>query len=186
MHLNTMQVDDWARFIEENNIDLSCPTCRGKGEIKDKETDEVSSCDDCGGSGYIEPLWNTVWDTGYHASTLGEFPREPAPNVFAFEHEDHIWLGLSCCGMDCTPYLALAWVNLLPGCRWVPLEFMVTGVNLRGGYLTSCLGVADAMRVLAVMESGLEGAIDSLGQDLKDVRDAVAKLAGSGEVGRKV
>ena len=181
--LETRQIEDWGQFIEENDIDLSCDECNGTGEVEVEDGDEKEECQECSG-GYVEPLWNTVWNTGFHASGR-EVPRQPAPNTLAFEYDERIWLGLTCCGMDCTPFLALAWINLFPDCRWIPIEFQVTGVNLRGGYLTSCLGEADAMRVLRVMETGIEGLGASLGQDLQDVRDAARKLAGRIAVGRK-
>ena len=56
--LQTYHVDDWAAFIQDHDIDLTCLTCHGEG------------CDDCT-DGYLEPMWNTVWNTGFHSGALG-------------------------------------------------------------------------------------------------------------------
>jgi len=174
--LEARQIEDWGQFIEEHDIDLSCDECNGTGEVEVEDGDEKEECQECSG-GYVEPLWNTVWDTGFHAAGR-ECPRQPAPNTFAFEFDERIWLGLTCCGMDCTPFLALAWINLFPDCRWLPFEFHVTGCNLRGGYLQSCLGEADAKRVLEIMLIGHEGLEPTIRSEIKDIRKALDKVQG--------
>lgn len=166
MHLNTMQVDDWSEFIEKTDLDLSCPACRGEGEVKDEKTGEVSCCEDCGGSGFIEPLWNVIWYTGFTAK--GDLPRQ-CGEVFAFEHGGNVWLGLSACGMNLTPHLARAWLEFFPDCRWLPRQFCVTGVNLTHGYVASCIGDEDAARVYRVMEQTFKAEIRNAQDDLEDL-----------------
>jgi len=142
MHLETKHIDDWQSFIEENDIDLICKKCNGDG------------CEECT-AGSIEPMWNTVWNTGFHSTDV-ELPIH-LPNVFAFEYDDYVWLGLTCCGMDCTPYLALAWMALFPDCDWLPDQFILDGTNLRGGYYETELGKEDAKKIYALIESTIEG-----------------------------
>ena len=205
MNLNTLHIEDWSEFIEKNNINLNCSECegtgdievevecaicRGKGEVAttvDGEnteeeckacggygtTDEQEECEECDGRGQIEPMWNTVWDTGFHAER--GFKLAPAPNVFAFEHDGYIWFGLTGCGMDFTPNLALAWVNTFPNCKWMPDNFWVGDCNLSGGYIQSCIGHVEALRVFNVMKSSAEIEIERAQYKLKSINEALEK-----------
>ena len=155
--LDTERIEDWGDFIEKHDVNFTCRECEGEG------------CEECE-EGSIFPMWNTVWDTGFFVSDHHHLPCKPAPNVVAFQHGDHVWLGLTGCGMDCTPYLALAWLNLFPDCRWVPENFLVTGYNLTEGYIETCLGTEDARRIYEVMDTGMRGSIQSDIRVLKDIR----------------
>ena len=166
--LETYHVDDWAEFIQAQEIDLTCPTCRGEKE----------NCDDCGGSGYMEPMWNTIWNTGYHN---GE-QSVPAhfENVFAFDWNGKIWFGLSCCGMDCTPFLAQAWIEMFPDCQWLPDQFIVSGCNLSGGYIEACISKNKARRVYTLIGKTIRGMrreAKNLADDLREARTRLKKPA---------
>ena len=157
--LQMYHVDDWAEFITTHEIDLACPTCRSEG------------CDDCT-DGYLESMWDRIWNTGFHSGAL------PVPsalgNVFAFDWDGEIWFGLSCCGMDCTPFLALAWVQTFPDCQWLPDQFIVGGCNLRGGYIESCIGRKDARKVYTLIGKTIKGMrreARNLADDLREARD---------------
>jgi hypothetical protein len=159
--LQTYNVDDWAEFIQAHDIDLTCPTCRGERE----------DCDDCDGSGYIDPMWNTIWNTGFRTGAR----RVPTSlgNVFAFDWDGEIWFGLLGCGMDCTPFLALAWIEMFPGCQWLPDQFIVGGCNLRGGYIESCIGKSKARKVYALIRKTIQGMrreAKNLADDLRAAR----------------
>ena len=69
MHLETKQIEDWADFIEENDIDLSCTACQGTGEAQHEcpicaavfgagegviSLDHGPVCDDCAAKYAIE------------------------------------------------------------------------------------------------------------------------------------
>ena len=151
-------VENWTEFIEENDIDFTCRDCKGEG------------CEECE-EGSLIPMWNTIWDTGFYVSDDHHLPCKPAPNVVAFQHDKHVWLGLTGCGMDCTPYLALAWLNLFPNCQWIPENYLVTGYNLTEGYIESCVGEEDAKRIYDVMASGMKGSINADIRVLRDVRE---------------
>lgn len=169
--LETYQVEDWSAFIAENDIDLSCPTCKGLGENEDTR----EGCEDCGGSGYIEVMWNTIWNTGFHSAGRS-LPWE-CGSVFAFEHERHVWFGLGACGMDLTPHLAEAWLELFPDCQWLPDQFIVTGTNLRLGYVESCVGKKTARRIYAKIGETIKGTRKQaayLAEDLKEARKRLA------------
>lgn len=158
--LETYQVEDWGKFIEEHDIDLSCPACQG-----------CEDCEDCGGRGYMEPLWDTIWNTGFHY--VDQTLPCKFPNVFAFEYDDYVWFGLTCCGQDNTPYLAAAWLEMFPDCNWLPEQFIVTGVNLREGYVESCVGKRTARRIYAKVGDTIKGArrqLAFLAEDLKEAR----------------
>ncbi len=159
--LQTYHIDDWAEFITTHDIDLTYPTCKGEKE----------RCEDCDGSGYIEPLWNTIWNTGFSSGALSV----PAylGNVFAFDWDGEIWFGLTCCGMDCTPFLALAWIEMFPGCQWLPEQFTVTGVNLRSRYIESCIGKGKARKVYGLIGKTVKGMRQQtkyLAEDLRAAR----------------
>lgn len=159
--LETYHVDDWAKFIEENDIDLSCPVCRG----------EKDECEECSGTGYLEIMWNTIWDTGFHAGSRS-IPAS-IHGVAAFEHNGNVWFGLQGCGMDMTPYLAAAWVELFPDCQWLPEQFIGNSTNLRGGYIESCVGKKLARRIYAVIGKTVKGMRQQatwLAEDLKEAR----------------
>lgn len=109
---------DWQKEFED--WDLSCPFCHGE--------DEQEECEDCYGTGFVEPIWNTVWEIGFlggrdviSEETVKEVIRETNCLVL-FNHEEGKWyLTLSGCGMDLTPELCYAW--LLLGFEWLPLEW---------------------------------------------------------------
>ena len=166
--LQTYHVDDWAEFIQAHDIDLTCPTCRGERE----------RCNDCDGSGYIDPMWNTVWNTGFRNGAQSV----PAylGNVFAFDWDGEIWFGLLGCGMDCTPFLALAWIEMFPGCQWLPDQFIVGGCNLRGGYIESCIGRKNARKVYTLIGKTIKGMrreAKNLADDLRAARRHLANRA---------
>ena len=140
MNLETKHIDDWQEFIESNDIDIIG----------------------------FEPLWNTIWNSGFHSTNV-ELPAK-FPNVFAFEHNGYVWLGLTACGMDCTPHLALAWSELFPDCDWLPTQFINSGLDLRSEYVKSCLGKADAKKIYALIGKTIDGQkiqLDSLTKDLE-------------------
>jgi len=172
--LQTYQVADWGEFIQQNDIDLHCRHCQGQGR-----SDEGEYCEECGGSGYIEPLWNTIWNTGFHAT--GEhghpLPTADLPNVFVFKHDDYVWFGLTCCGMDCTPHLAAAWLEMFPDCTWLPENFIVEGTNLRQGYAETCVGTWMARRIYAKIGASIKGARQHLAILSEDLKEARKKLA---------
>jgi hypothetical protein len=166
--LKTFHVDDWADFIRANDIDLTCPMCRG-----DKE-----NCDDCSGVGYMTPMWNTIWNTGYQNGAQ----HVPAHlgDVFAFDWDGEIWFGLLGCGMDLTPCLAWAWIEMFPKCQWLPEQFIVSGGNLRGGYVEACIGKTKARRVYALIGKTIRSMryeARSLADDLKEARNHLKKAS---------
>ena len=163
MYLETRHIEDWTEFIEENNIDLSCPVCKGEGTTENGEY-----CEDCSGTGYIEPMWNTIWNSGFHAGDKYPATKEDG-NVFAFDYDDEVWLGLSCCGMDCTPYLAKAWMIMFPDCMWIPEQFCVRGCNLTHGYIVSCVGKSWARKIYKTMRVVYR-------QQIQDGRSALREL----------
>ncbi len=175
--LQTYHVEDWAKYLEENEIDLQCPTCKDKLDGCE-DCGALDACEDCSGSGYIEPLWNTVWNTGFRdTGENGQFPRESG-SVFAFVKDSEIWFGLTCCGMDCTPFLAKAWLECFSDCPWLPEQFCVEGCNLRGGYVESCVGPQWARRIYRVMGSTvkmLRLQATRLAADLKEARKRLVK-----------
>jgi hypothetical protein len=180
MQLQTYHVEDWGEFIDKESIDLQCPKCKGKGTVAGNDDAgkdlEDTDCEECSGSGYIEPMWNTIWNTGFHF-TDGSMPREVG-TVFAFNWDGHIWFGLTGCGMDLTPHLAQTWMTIFPQCDWLPEQFIVEGCNLRGGYVESCLGKKDARKVYALIAKSIKGMrrqAANLAQDLKAVRQHMAR-----------
>jgi len=168
--LGTLHVDDWEKFIEENDIDLACPTCHGEGIVGQDD------CEDCGGAGYLEPMWNTIWNTGFHGCAE-HLPAE-SHGVIAFEYDNHVWFALAGCGMDMTPHLAAAWAELFPQCEWIPEQFCVEGLDLREGYVESCVGKEMARRIYKLMDGTIEGMrnyAERLAEDLKLARKRLAK-----------
>ena len=164
--LQTYHVDDWAEFIQAHDIDLTCPTCRG----------EKRDCNDCGGSGFVEVMWDTIWNTGYRNGA--QCVPACLDNVFAFDWNGEIWFGLLGCGMDCTPFLALAWIKMFPDCRWLPDQFIGSGCNLRGGYIEACIGKNKARRVYTLMGRTIQGIrreAKNLADDLKEARKHLKK-----------
>lgn len=202
MQLETKHIEDWSEFIAQNDeINLQCSDCDGTGRVKPEcgkcagtgVTDSAKSfigedcpacngngtleeeeCDACGGDGYAEPMWNTIWNTGF--STNRHVPLFPGPNVFAFAYEGEIWFGLTGCGMDFTPCLALAWINAFPDCNWLPDQFCVTGCNLTGGYISSCIGADNALRVYKLMESTYRGQLEQAKNNLAEIRNVLKNL----------
>ena len=174
--LQTMQIQDWPEFIEKNDIDLSCQVCAGQGETDDKAT-----CGECGGSGRIEPMWATVWNTG-RRRLQGD--RNVCGSVFAFEYDGKIWLGLTGCGLDLTPELARAWMAFFPGCRWLPEDFWVTGIKLRDGYVASVVGDEWAKKIYRLQRASAERVIEQAKQVLSDLRGA-EQLAAVTRMGRR-
>ena len=176
--LQTYHVEDWAEFIEKNDIDLHCPACKGEGTIPGKtEDEEHKDCEECSGSGYMEILWDTIWNTGFHANCDGPKLPAEAHGVAIFEYDGMIWFGLQGCGMDLTPHLAAAWADTFPDCEWLPEQFIVTGCNLRGGYIESCLGKPMARRIYALIGKTIKGAKRQaayLAEDLKVARKRLA------------
>jgi hypothetical protein len=160
--LETYQVEDWAQFIEKEEIDRTCPACKG----------ETEKCEECNGSGYIEPMWNTIWNTGFHhCDNSPAVPTEVGP-VFAFRWNDQIWFGLTGCGMDLTPHLAKAWITLFPECTWLPDQFIVRGVNLTQGYIVSCLGKTWARKVYRLIGKTIQAMRHEAAWLAKDLRVA--------------
>ena len=154
---------------------MECSDCDGTGEVEDDE----ECCEDCNGSGYIEPMWNTIWNTGFHAVAGRKVPRQLG-TVFAFEWDNEIWFGLSGCGMDCGPYLAAAWMEMFPDCEWLPEQFITEGCNLRGGYVESLLGKKEAKRVYALIANTIKGerrSLAFLAEDLKVARQRMSEKA---------
>lgn len=172
MQLHTKYIEDWGRFLEEYDIDLACGECGGTGTIYN--VTEFETCPECDGDGAAEPMWNTVWNTGF--STHRESKLFPAPNVFAFEYEQNIWFGLTGCGMDLTPYLALAWMNTFPDCAWLPEDFCMVGSRITGGYLESCLGKKDARRIYKLMLDSYKSTIINAKHEIKNTRAALRGL----------
>lgn len=163
--LETHHVDDWAEFIERENIDLTCPHCNGEAE----------DCEECGGIGYIEPMWNTIWNTGFSATSRDlSLPYEPdGLAVFAFDWDGDIWFGLAGCGMNLTPHLAATWVETFPQCCWLPEQFHVRGINLTHGYVVSCVGAKRARKIYKLMARSAElykNDANSLVAELKEAR----------------
>lgn len=156
-----------------------CPDCEGNGIIYDKCTDCNGTgsdtceeeCPDCGGSPDIEFMWNTIWNTGF--STHMEFKLCPAPDVFAFAYDGNIWFGLSACGMDCTPQLALAWVNTFPDCKWLPDQFYIRGCNLSGGYIKACVGPENARQIYKLMRNDCELRLEQAKSDLETIEKVI-------------
>lgn len=170
--LQTYQVENWGEFITENEIDLLCPSCKGRGSADYGCGPDTEECEKCNGSGYMEILWNTIWNTGFHATPKHPTPAE-AHGVAVFEWDDHIWFGLQACGMDMTPHLAACWLEMFPDCQWLPDQFIVTGVNLRGGYVETCVGKKVARRIYALMGKTIKGMRQQaayLAEDLKAAR----------------
>jgi len=163
--LQIYHVEDWGQFIEENDIDLRCPACKGEGTI------DEACCEECSGTGYMEIMWDTIWDTGFHANGR-QLPAE-AHGVGMFKHEGNVWFGLQGCGMDMTPHLAAAWIEAFPDCQWLPDQFLVTGTNLRAGYIESCVGKKVARRIYTVIGKTIKGMRQQaawLAEDLKQAR----------------
>jgi hypothetical protein len=172
--LEIYHVEDWGQFIEENNIDLHCPTCKGEGQVNEE------NCEECGGSGYMDIMWNTIWNTGYHTDGR-QLPAE-AQGVAIFEHDGHVWFGLQGCGMDMTPHLAAAWIETFPDCQWLPDQFLGNGTNLRGGYVESCVGKKMARRIYTIIGKTIKGMRQQaafLAEDLKEARKHLSKKASS-------
>jgi hypothetical protein len=148
MHLETKHIDDWHSFIESNGIEFIGV------DLND-----------------IETMQKTIWNTGNSSSPI-ELPTE-RHGVVAFKHDGDIWFGQMCCGMDYTPYLALAWMEFFPDCQSLPDQFIVTGTNLRSGYIEACLSKKDARRVYAMIEQTIDGErrrLAYLEADLKEAR----------------
>lgn len=172
MWLQTKHIESWGKFIEENEINLACPICEGACEVDD-EKEGIKYCEECGGVGYIEPMWNTIWNTGFYAIDY-ELPQEFG-SVFAFEYNGEIWFGLSGCGMDLTPSLAAAWVEMFDA-TWLPEQFMVTGINLTHSYVVSVVGKEKAAAIYKLMRDSWKSIINNANYNLKDLDEAEAKL----------
>jgi hypothetical protein len=162
--LQIYHVEDWGKFIEENDIDLSCPKCHGEG----------GACEECSGSGYMEIMWDTIWDTGFSSQSV----RTPSEchGVAIFERNGNVWFGLQGCGMDMTPQLAAAWLETFPDCQWLPEQFIVTGTNLRSGYIESCVGKKLARRIYTLIGKTIKGTRQQaawLAEDLKQARKSL-------------
>jgi hypothetical protein len=143
MDLETKHIDDWNEFVAQNDIDIIG----------------------------IEPLWPVIWNTGFHAVCV-ELPVK-LPNVFAFEYDDYVWFGLTSCGQDNRPWLASAWATLFPDCDWVPDNFILTGIDLRGGYYATELGGKAAKKIYALIASTIEAKrrqLVFLEQDLREAK----------------
>jgi hypothetical protein len=79
--------------------------------------------------------------------------------------------------MDCTPFLASAWLQMFPDCQWLPEQFIVEGCNLRGGYIESCLGRKQARKVYVLIGKTIQGTrrrARFLAEDLKVARKHLA------------
>jgi hypothetical protein len=143
MSLSTRRID--ARtFFEENDISLTCLKCKGEG------------CDDCN-EGYLEIMWNTIVDTDFPAGSdycPVELPHDFG-GVVAFEFDGNIWLGLSACGMDMSPYYCKAWLELFPDVGWLPTQW-INSTNLYGGYYQSTVGPEWAKKIIAKYGETLE------------------------------
>ena len=151
---------------------VTCPECEDEHIEVDDESEDVT-CEDCD-NGYIEPLWNTIWDTEMTAEGRG-LPLEFG-NVFAFDYDGTVAFGLTCCGQDCTPYLASAYVEMFGDDCCLPDEFMVTGTNLRCGYIRSCVGESQARKIYAAILRTAHGSLDEAGHIIDDATTALGAL----------
>ncbi len=176
MWLETYHVEDWDKFTKENEISLMCSTCRGEGAIETSEDkDKLVTCPTCGGSGEIEPMWNTIWNTGFyntHQETPYNFPNF---SVFAIDWNGDIWFGLTGCGMDLPPELLAAWVEFFPDCNWVP-ENWLNESNLASGYIAAVVGNEQARKIYNQIERTAEGMLKRAKAYLNDVAEAYKLL----------
>jgi hypothetical protein len=158
MQLETLHIEDWQSFIEDNDIDLLCKECGGEG------------CEECT-DGFIEPMCNWAYDTEFYAVDM-ELPRH-LPNVVVFRHDDKVFFALTSCGQDNRPHLAAAWMQCFPDAQWLPGQFILDGCNLRNGYYETELGKEIAEKIYKLIEQTIKGRrfqLDNLERDLTEAR----------------
>lgn len=103
-----MKTLDFGKIMEKDcwfeDYDLSCPFCNGTGETEDEEEEEDSSCEQCGGLGLFEIMWNTAFEVGFGYSLDSEEERKFAwdQGFCLIKHGGKYYLLMGMCGQDCT------------------------------------------------------------------------------------
>lgn len=159
--LNSMRVD--SEFWMQNDVDLLCRACSGEGSNEDGE-----DCEECDGSGAFNPIWNTIWNTGFSDRALPDGPRAIGA-VLAFSYEGNVWFGLMGAGMDMSPHLCEAWLTMFPDCEWVPQEW-ASITNLMGSYFESCIGEEMTRRIVVLYARSLRARIEADQASLNEIQ----------------
>lgn len=115
--------EDCDNYEAEQEGPGPCATCRE--ELHEEiDVSDYDWCEYCEGHGYIDPMWNTVWDVGYagYGAISERQQREVLENTncaVLWNYEDNAWyLCLMACGMNLTASLAKALAIL--GFSWLP------------------------------------------------------------------
>jgi len=135
----------------------ACPYCGGE-VIKNTYTERVW-CEWCEGTGYITPVWNTVWDLGYSGRfAVSEYQQREVMKktscAVMWNYEDQAWyLCLMGCGMNLTGSLARAMAIL--GFGWLP-ESWAYDLARDMDFATYTAGEDGMLKIMDMMRSTAE------------------------------
>lgn len=140
--------------------DETCPNCGG--DNTDWYWDNVP-CDECGGTGKLEPITYTAWYIPHnHVSreVQQEVASQTACIVVFRESDKSYWLALGGCGMDMTPHLAAAWLIL--GFDELPLDWVRDLAGKDDDWIELYLAGGWAARIRSAMYLTVENELDRL------------------------
>lgn len=119
---------------------------------------ESAECEECDGVGYLELMWNHVWAIDKSVSDSQKRAVSDAGCIVVTDRDGDEWLTLGGCGMDMTPYLCHAWLEL--GFKWLPLEWISSLSD--SNYIEACKSEEVAARIRTAIDYTLETAISRM------------------------
>ncbi len=111
-------------------------------------------CEECNAGDY-ELMWNTAWKVGRQVSEGRRRKVDGTGCIVVFDSDGDAWLTLGGCGMDMTPHLCHAWLEL--GYTWLPLEW-ISSLLGNSGYIEACKPPEVAQKIRVAMDDTLNTA----------------------------
>lgn len=98
--LDTPNENDIAEHLM---LKLECPKCKSNETIEHLPNTEEESCEECGGTGQFEVMWNTAFRVHIRPDAIKEYQRFAWSEGYCLiAHDDEVYMLMGSCGQDNT------------------------------------------------------------------------------------